>query len=252
MYDTSDTPVAVPSSMTPGGDFSVQTFPAATSALPAWACSDLGTDGRTQAERQPSPGVVVSSSGTYDAYTTDGTSLLPMADNSRPSLSVKVVAAWEGPLDCAGDPGSGNTWEVTPNGPVYTDSWDLDAPPVGFYGDASTLALNQPIVGMSPTADGKGYWLVARDGGIFTYGDARFYGSTGAIHLNQPIVGMSVTPDGGGYWLVAADGGIFTFGDAAFRGSMGGSSLAAPIAGMIPNAGGYTLIGDNGRLYPFS
>jgi hypothetical protein len=29
---------------------------------------------------------------------------------------------------------------------------------------------------MVATASAKGYWLVANDGGIFTYGDARFYG----------------------------------------------------------------------------
>ncbi len=36
----------------------------------------------------------------------------------------------------------------------------------------------QPIVGMTPTPDGKGYWFVVSDGGIFAYGDATFYGST--------------------------------------------------------------------------
>jgi hypothetical protein len=39
------------------------------------------------------------------------------------------------------------------------------------------MHLARPIVGMVATADGKGYWLVANDGGIFTYGDATFYGS---------------------------------------------------------------------------
>ena len=37
-----------------------------------------------------------------------------------------------------------------------------------------------------PPPTGHGYWLVASDGGIFTFGDAHFYGSTGDIHLNQP------------------------------------------------------------------
>ena len=92
--------------------------------------------------------------------------------------------------------------------------------------------LNQPIVGMASTPDGQGYWLVATDGGIFAFGDARFYGSTGAIHLNQPIVGMASTPDGSGYWLVATDGGIFAFGDARFYGSTGGTHLNQPIVGM--------------------
>ena len=44
---------------------------------------------------------------------------------------------------------------------------------------------------MATTQDGKGYWLVASDGGVFAYGDAGFYGSTGALTLNKPIVGMA-------------------------------------------------------------
>ncbi|MDA8366275.1 MAG: hypothetical protein M0Z62_04855, partial [Actinomycetota bacterium] len=35
------------------------------------------------------------------------------------------------------------------------------------------------------------YWLVASDGGVFSFGDAHFHGSTGAITLNKPIVGMA-------------------------------------------------------------
>jgi len=75
---------------------------------------------------------------------------------------------------------------------------------------------------MTSTHDGKGYWMVASDGGIFSFGDAGYYGSTGAIPLNQPIVGMVATSDGAGYWLAASDGGVFAFGDAPFFGSLGG------------------------------
>ena len=32
--------------------------------------------------------------------------------------------------------------------------------------------LNQPVVGMAPTPSGEGYWLVAADGGVFSFGDA--------------------------------------------------------------------------------
>ncbi len=77
--------------------------------------------------------------------------------------------------------------------------------------------LNQPIVDITRTPH-DGYWLVASDGGVFSFGDARFFGSTGAIRLNQPIVGMAATPTGHGYWLVASDGGIFCFGDATLPG----------------------------------
>ena len=75
-----------------------------------------------------------------------------------------------------------------------------------------------------PPPDGRGYWLVASDGGIFSFGDAGFHGSAGSIHLNRPIVGMAATPSGNGYWLVASDGGIFSYGDANFSGSMGGTA----------------------------
>jgi hypothetical protein len=74
--------------------------------------------------------------------------------------------------------------------------------------------------------------MVARDGGIFAFGDALFKGSTGNLKLAQPIVGMATTPSGNGYWMVARDGGIFAFGDALFKGSTGNLKLAQPIVGM--------------------
>src|SRR5205807_2556028 len=102
-------------------------------------------------------------------------------------------------------------------------------------------------------AVGPGYWLVASDGGIFSFGSARFFGSTGAIHLNQPIVGMAATPAGAGYWLVASDGGIFSFGDARFFGSTGAIRLNRPIVGMTPTPSGrgYWMVASDGGIFSF-
>jgi hypothetical protein len=75
------------------------------------------------------------------------------------------------------------------------------------------------VVGIAANPTGHGYWLVAADGGVFTFGDATFYGSMGSVPLNKPVSGIQVTSDGKGYWFVAHDGGVFTFGDAAFEGS---------------------------------
>jgi len=44
---------------------------------------------------------------------------------------------------------------------------------LGFTARPAT-PLNQPIVAWPATPDGKGYWLVASDGGVFAFGDARF------------------------------------------------------------------------------
>ena len=104
-----------------------------------------------------------------------------------------------------------------------------------------------------PGRTGKGYWEVASDGGLFSYGDATFYGSTGSITLNKPIVGMSATPDDHGYWEVASDGGLFSYGDATFFGSMGGKPLNHPIIGMVatPDGKGYWEVASDGGLFAF-
>jgi hypothetical protein len=92
--------------------------------------------------------------------------------------------------------------------------------------------LKAPVVGIAATTDGKGYWLVASDGGVFAFGDATYDGSMGGTHLKAPVVGMATTTDGKGYWLAAADGGVFSFGSAPFRGSMGGKPLHGPVVGI--------------------
>ena len=78
--------------------------------------------------------------------------------------------------------------------------------------------LNEPMVGMAATPSGKGYWIVAADGGVFSFGDAPFDGSMGGQPLDRPIVGMAAGPTGHGYWFVAQDGGVFSF-DVPFLGS---------------------------------
>ena len=104
--------------------------------------------------------------------------------------------------------------------------WDFGNAP--SYASAAGIPLNHPVVAITSTNDTNGYWLVASEGGIFSYGDAMFYGSTGAIALNKPIVSMTSTPHGKGHCLVASDGGIFNYGDAGFYGSAAGAGSPDP------------------------
>ena len=138
-------------------------------------------------------------------------------------------------------------WLAASDGGIFTYG---DA---GFFGSTGDIALNQPIVTMSPTPTRSGYWLAASDGGIFTFGDAGFFGSTGDLVLNSPVVGMVPTRSGLGYWLVAADGGVFSFGDALFYGSTGDLTLNKPIVGMAatPTGEGYWLVASDGGIFAF-
>jgi len=125
-------------------------------------------------------------------------------------------------------------WQVTADGTVYGP---------GPFGLANSFHLNEPIVGMASTPDGGGLWLVAADGGVFSFGDATFHGSEGGVHLNASIVGITPTSTGAGYWLDGSDGGVFTFGDAGYF----GSSPKAPgsiVGGVMPTPDqqGYWLI----------
>jgi hypothetical protein len=43
--------------------------------------------------------------------------------------------------------------------------------------DPNRQNVNAPIVGMAGTPTGKGYWLVAADGGVFAFGDAGYFGN---------------------------------------------------------------------------
>jgi hypothetical protein len=128
---------------------------------------------------------------------------------------------------------------------VYADGSVRPAP----AGDASALALNQPMTGGTGSSLG-GYWLVGADGGVFSFG-AHFYGSMGATPLNQPVFSMAATANRAGYWLVARDGGIFSFGNARFFGSAANVPLRQPIAGMLASGAGYRLVARDGGIFDY-
>jgi len=111
-----------------------------------------------------------------------------------------------------------------------------------------------PIVGMAPTPDGRGYWLVDSAGDVYSFGDAAFHGSLASVgESDRMVAGIAAAPGGGGYWIVDAAGSIFSFGTATFHGSMGGVKLNAPVIGMTVDqaTGGYWLVAADGGVFSF-
>ena len=108
--------------------------------------------------------------------------------------------------------------------------------------------LNAPVVAMVPTTDGGGYFMVASDGGVFAFGDARFEGSCPGIGGCSGS-GVAVMPDasGNGYWLVTASGHVYTFGDAAYYGAPGPVGTVTS-AVRTPDGNGYWILMSNGSV----
>ena len=118
----------------------------------------------------------------------------------------------------------------------------------GFYGSLpglglapygigrAEISLDAPIVGMVPSADGGGYFLVASDGGVFAFGDARFAGSCPGIGGCSGAA-VAVMPDatGNGYWLVTQTGHVYTFGDAPYFGAPGPQNVHVTSAIRTPD-----------------
>jgi hypothetical protein len=76
------------------------------------------------------------------------------------------------------------------------------------------MHLDKPIVAVVPSADGRGYFLVARDGGVFAFGDAKFTGSLPSEGIKGTVVAVTPTYDGAGYYVLAKSGKVYAFGDA--------------------------------------
>ena len=135
----------------------------------------------------------------------------------------------------------------------------------GFHGSVPQLQgpggplagrpLAAPVTGLASSPTGRGYWLVAADGGMFCFGDAGFHGSVPqALPPRRRLEAQvtSMVPQGRGYLLVAADGGIFTFGEARFMGSLGGRGVGDVVAAAVKqDRSGYLILRSNGSLAAF-
>jgi hypothetical protein len=124
--------------------------------------------------------------------------------------------------------------------------------------EASAVAAFDGPAGLPPppppAPPRPGYWLAARDGGVFSFNTV-FQGSVPGLGVHvTDIVGMAFDGASGGYWLVGSDGGVFAF-DAPYEGSVPGLGVHVnDIVGMAfdPATGGYWLVGRDGGVFAFN
>jgi VCBS repeat-containing protein len=152
-----------------------------------------------------------------------------------------LIAALFAFMGSAGRPGAGLPMERTSfrGGAGY---WLLAKDGGVFaFGDAKFYGPNRnqgnDIAGMAATATGLGYWTVDDDGDVFNYGDARDYGSRPGPEVDD-IVGFTARSQGDGYWMVARDGAVYAFGAAQYFGSANTLKLTKPIVGMASTPSG--------------
>ncbi len=218
----------------------------ATASLPGNSISASGTGVGavtvSQYGSDPTTGAVSGGTGVfYDVEVAPGTTWT--------TLTITVCSLGSGGQSISW--WNGSAWLPFSNQSFNSSTGCVTATVNGSTSPTLAQLTGTPIAATVPLSGG--YWSVASDGGIFSYGDAQFYGSTGAMHLNKPIVGMAPTPDGKGYWLVASDGGIFSYGDAQFYGSTGAMTLNKPIVGMAPTPSGkgYWLVASDGGIFSY-
>ena len=127
-------------------------------------------------------------------------------------------------------------------------------PGLGLHPAGSGLpeSLNAPIVGMVPSRDQAGYFMVASDGGVFAFGDAKFAGSCPGIGGCSGAA-VAVMPDasGNGYWLVTATGNLYTFGDAPSFGAPGRQASPITSAVATPDGKGYWILDGGGQVFAY-
>ncbi|HXY27965.1 MAG TPA: Ig domain-containing protein, partial [Acidimicrobiales bacterium] len=151
----------------------------------------------------------------------------------------------------------GGYWLVATDGGIFAfgdAGFHGSIPGSGLNPAGSGLphSLNAPIVGMVPSSDGGGYFMVASDGGVFAFGDARFEGSCPGIGGCSGAA-VAVVPDttGNGYWVVTSTGAVYPFGDAVNHGAPGPQASAVTSAVATPDGGGYWILDAAGQVFAY-
>ena len=110
-----------------------------------------------------------------------------------------------------------------------------------------------PRPGGSVGSAAGGYWMVGRDGAVYSFGTSPALGN--APVAPATAVDLEPTRSGRGYWVVDDTGRVFVFGDAGWRGNVDRRRLAAgervTSLSATPSGGGYWIFTTRGRVLAF-
>ena len=146
-----------------------------------------------------------------------------------------------------------------PHRPPATGSWRPTAGSSPSVTQPSTARRAEPSStsrssGMTSTPDGKGYWLVASDGGIFSFGDAAFYGSKGEPRSTSRSSGWPplLTVRATGSWRpTVGSSPSVTPPSTARRAEPTASTSRSSGWPSLPTASGYWLVASDGGIFSF-
>jgi len=182
--------------------------------------------------------------------------------SSLPTPGYRMVTSAGGMLAFGGASLSGSLNGTTPPSPVVSMAsfpggggyWLLSKDgQVYSFGRASNYGgpSGAPVPMVAIAADPRGgYWVAAANGEVWGFGGAPELGS--AVDPGGAIVGMASYPNGTGYWLVTSDGQVFAFGSAPELGSLPPGSTSNVIGMAVPPSGlGYWLATSTGQVYAF-
>lgn len=106
------------------------------------------------------------------------------------------------------------------------------------------------ITAIEPSPAG-GYWLLGRNGGVYSYDGTNYYGGLSGRYPKRAYVAMASSRTGGGYWIANADGNVKNFGDAPRRADAGDKKVQIEDMAATPSGRGYWLLTRSGRVFPY-
>jgi hypothetical protein len=138
---------------------------------------------------------------------------------------------------------AGGYWLYTAQGNVYASRF------AHFYGSLARRRT-APVIGMAANRSGRGYWLLAKNGVVRAFGNAK---KLPRIMRPGPFAGIVSSPHGG-YWLYTTQGNVYRSFDTPWYGSPPASGVhSAPFTGMLatPDGRGYWLTTSVGAVYAY-